>query len=189
MDSCRVKNAETLCLGLVAVAVFLVVMPLFKAAAGVLSQMTPASISASVLHKCLRQVYYAKVIAVILLCWSIYALPYTLRFRGTTGSRLEEEHVWVISTRNVCRKSSTECVPEVFVGLWGLLDFFAQGVCRDASNFNVCCYFIYPYMLYVLYMWTRSLNQNTIDAVMGSAIHSSLLPRLWALFSGKVFYP
>lgn len=51
-----VKNAETLCLGLVAVAVFLVVMPLFKAAAGVLSQMTPASISASVLHKCLRQV-------------------------------------------------------------------------------------------------------------------------------------
>lgn len=88
MDSCRVKNAETLCLGLVAVAVFLVVMPLFKAAAGVLSQMTPASISASVLHKCLRQVYYAK------------------------------------------------------VGLWGLLDFFAQGVCRDASNFNVCSYYI-----------------------------------------------
>lgn len=84
MVFCRVKNAETLCLGLVAVAVFLVVMPLFKAAAGVLSQMTPASISASVLHKCLRQVYYTKVIATILLCWSIYALPYTLRFMGTT---------------------------------------------------------------------------------------------------------
>eukprot|EP00250_Pteridium_aquilinum_P035721 c9863_g1_i1 orf=66-1472(+) len=51
-----VKNAETLCLGLVAVAVFLVVMPLFKAAAGVLLQMTPATMSASILHKCLRQV-------------------------------------------------------------------------------------------------------------------------------------
>ncbi|KAI5065933.1 hypothetical protein GOP47_0018557 [Adiantum capillus-veneris] len=51
-----VKNAETLCLGLVAIAVFLVVMPLFKATAGVLSQMTPASMSVSILHKCLRQV-------------------------------------------------------------------------------------------------------------------------------------
>lgn len=51
-----VNNAETLCLGLVAVAVFLVVMPLFKATAGVLLQMSPASISASILHKCLRQV-------------------------------------------------------------------------------------------------------------------------------------
>lgn len=115
MVFCRVKNAETLCLGLVAVAVFLVVMPLFKAAAGVLSQMTPASISASVLHKCLRQVYYAKVIATILLCQSIYALPYTLRFMGTTGSRLEEEHFCVVSTRYFCRKKVLQNLYQKFL--------------------------------------------------------------------------
>lgn len=51
-----VKNAETLCLGLVAITVFFVVMPLFKATAGVLLQMSPMGMSASVLHKCLRQV-------------------------------------------------------------------------------------------------------------------------------------
>lgn len=147
MVFCRVKNAETLCLGLVAVAVFLVVMPLFKAAAGVLSQMTPASISASVLHKCLRQVYYTKVIATILLCWSIYALPYTLIFMGTTGSRL------VVSTRYFCRKSITECVAEGFCRVVRSFRFFELDllvqVCQGtASNFNACSYFICPYTLY-----------------------------------------
>eukprot|EP00249_Psilotum_nudum_P014404 c24803_g1_i4 orf=416-1735(-) len=52
----RVKNAETLCLGLVSVAVFLVVMPLFKSSAGILLQMSPTSITASAFNKCLRQV-------------------------------------------------------------------------------------------------------------------------------------
>ncbi|KAH7445459.1 hypothetical protein KP509_01G010200 [Ceratopteris richardii] len=51
-----VKNAETLCLGLVAIAVFLVVMPLFKATAGILLQMTPGTMSSSILNKCLRQI-------------------------------------------------------------------------------------------------------------------------------------
>ncbi|CAI0402802.1 unnamed protein product [Linum tenue] len=52
----RVKNAEVLCLGLVSVTVFMLVMPLFKAAGGVLLQMAPPSIPSSALSKCLRQI-------------------------------------------------------------------------------------------------------------------------------------
>ncbi|XP_059668520.1 metal tolerance protein C2 isoform X2 [Cornus florida] len=51
-----VKNAEVLCLGLVSVAVFMLVMPLFKTAGGVLLQMAPPSIPSSALSKCRRQV-------------------------------------------------------------------------------------------------------------------------------------
>eukprot|EP01018_Ginkgo_biloba_P028805 Gb_09728 [translate_table: standard] len=50
-----IKNAEMLCLGLVSVAVFIVVMPLFKATAGILLQMAPSGIS-SAFNKCLRQI-------------------------------------------------------------------------------------------------------------------------------------
>lgn len=53
--NCRVENAEVLCLGLVSVAVFVLVMPLFKSTAGVLLQMAPPSIHSSALNKCLRQ--------------------------------------------------------------------------------------------------------------------------------------
>ncbi|XP_050230378.1 metal tolerance protein C2 [Mercurialis annua] len=54
--SLGVTNAEVLCLGLVSVAVFMLVMPLFKATAGILLQMAPPSIPSSALSKCLRQV-------------------------------------------------------------------------------------------------------------------------------------
>ncbi|KAJ0089410.1 hypothetical protein Patl1_32950 [Pistacia atlantica] len=51
-----VQNAEVLCLGLVSVAVFMLVMPLFKTTGGILLQMAPPSIPASALSKCWRQV-------------------------------------------------------------------------------------------------------------------------------------
>ncbi|CAK9206290.1 unnamed protein product [Sphagnum troendelagicum] len=51
-----IANAETICLGLVAVTVFFTTLPLFKAAGGVLLQMAPSGTSASALNKCLRQV-------------------------------------------------------------------------------------------------------------------------------------
>ncbi|KAL2923859.1 Metal tolerance protein C2 [Bienertia sinuspersici] len=43
----RIQNAEVLCMGLVSVAVFMLVMPLFKATGGVLLQMAPPSIPSS----------------------------------------------------------------------------------------------------------------------------------------------
>ncbi|RWR72211.1 metal tolerance protein C2 isoform X1 [Cinnamomum micranthum f. kanehirae] len=51
-----VQNAEVLCMGLVSVVVFMVAMPLFKAAGGVLLQMAPPSIPSSALSKCRRQI-------------------------------------------------------------------------------------------------------------------------------------
>ncbi|KAJ7975997.1 metal tolerance protein C2 [Quillaja saponaria] len=54
--SIGVQNAEVLCLGLVSVAVFMLVMPLFKATAGILLQTAPPSIPISALSKCLRQI-------------------------------------------------------------------------------------------------------------------------------------
>ncbi|BBN01138.1 hypothetical protein MPTK1_2g04970 [Marchantia polymorpha subsp. ruderalis] len=51
-----VKYAETLCLGLVAVAVFSTTMPLFVASGGVLLQMAPSGVSPSALMKCQRQI-------------------------------------------------------------------------------------------------------------------------------------
>ncbi|EEF31669.1 cation efflux protein/ zinc transporter, putative [Ricinus communis] len=54
--SLGVANAEVLCLGLVSVAVFMLVMPLFKTTAGVLLQMAPPRVPSSALSKCLRQV-------------------------------------------------------------------------------------------------------------------------------------
>ncbi|KAL6336677.1 hypothetical protein AAG906_035991 [Vitis piasezkii] len=51
-----VKNAEVLCLGLVSVAVFMLVMPLFKTTGGILLQMAPPSIPPSALSKCRRQI-------------------------------------------------------------------------------------------------------------------------------------
>lgn len=54
--SYRVSNAEVLCLGLVSVAVFMLVMPLFKRTGAILLQMAPPSIPSSALSKCWRQV-------------------------------------------------------------------------------------------------------------------------------------
>ncbi|GMI64706.1 metal transport protein 5 [Hibiscus trionum] len=54
--SLGVSNAEVLCLGLVSVAVFMLVMPLFKASGGILLQMAPPNISTSALGKCWRQI-------------------------------------------------------------------------------------------------------------------------------------
>ncbi|XP_022766815.1 metal tolerance protein C2-like isoform X2 [Durio zibethinus] len=52
----RVNNAEVLCLGLVSGAVFMLVMPLFKASGGVLLQMAPPNIPSSAMSKCWRQI-------------------------------------------------------------------------------------------------------------------------------------
>ncbi|CAM6098411.1 unnamed protein product [Calypogeia fissa] len=51
-----VRYAETLCLGLVAVAIFMTTIPLFKASGGVLLQMAPPGISKSAFSKCQRQI-------------------------------------------------------------------------------------------------------------------------------------
>ncbi|CAJ1908573.1 unnamed protein product [Sphenostylis stenocarpa] len=50
------QNAEVLCLGLVSVAVFMLVLPLFRATSGILLQMAPPSIPTTALSKCLRQI-------------------------------------------------------------------------------------------------------------------------------------
>ncbi|GAV63965.1 Cation_efflux domain-containing protein [Cephalotus follicularis] len=54
--SLGVSNAEVLCLGLVSVAVFMLVMPLFKRTGSILLQMAPPSIPSSALSKCWRQI-------------------------------------------------------------------------------------------------------------------------------------
>lgn len=54
--SLGVNNAEVLCLGLVSGAVFMLVMPLFKASGGVLLQMAPPNVPSSALSKCWRQI-------------------------------------------------------------------------------------------------------------------------------------
>ncbi|XP_024031148.1 metal tolerance protein C2 [Morus notabilis] len=54
--SLGVQNAEVLCLGIVSVAVFMLVMPLFRATGGILLQMAPPSIPPSALTKCWRQI-------------------------------------------------------------------------------------------------------------------------------------
>ncbi|GLT96199.1 hypothetical protein SLE2022_138420 [Rubroshorea leprosula] len=51
-----VNNAEVLCVGLVSVAVFMLVMPLFKATVGVLPQMAPPNILSSALNKSRQQI-------------------------------------------------------------------------------------------------------------------------------------
>ncbi|XP_020581418.1 metal tolerance protein C2 isoform X2 [Phalaenopsis equestris] len=56
-DSIRsIENAEVLCLGLVSAAVFVVILPLFRATGGVLLQQVPATLPSSAFSKCLRQV-------------------------------------------------------------------------------------------------------------------------------------
>ncbi|PRQ44460.1 putative cation efflux protein [Rosa chinensis] len=54
--SLGVENAEVLCFGLVAVAVFMLVMPLFRATGGILLQMAPPNVPTSALSKCWRQI-------------------------------------------------------------------------------------------------------------------------------------
>uniref|UniRef100_A0A1D1YJ88 Metal tolerance protein C2 n=1 Tax=Anthurium amnicola TaxID=1678845 RepID=A0A1D1YJ88_9ARAE len=58
-----VENAEVLCLGLVSIAVFTVVMPLFKATGSILLQMAPATIPLSALNKCWRQISALEVVS------------------------------------------------------------------------------------------------------------------------------
>ncbi|KAB2608087.1 metal tolerance protein C2 [Pyrus ussuriensis x Pyrus communis] len=54
--SIGVQNAEVLCFGLVSVAVFMLVMPLFRASGGILLQMAPPNVPPSALSKCWRQI-------------------------------------------------------------------------------------------------------------------------------------
>ncbi|KAI0491339.1 hypothetical protein KFK09_025599 [Dendrobium nobile] len=54
--SLGVENAEVLCLGLVSAAVFVVILPLFRATGGVLLQQVPANVPTSAFNKYLRQV-------------------------------------------------------------------------------------------------------------------------------------
>ncbi|PQM41635.1 metal tolerance protein C2 [Prunus yedoensis var. nudiflora] len=54
--SLGVQNAEVLCFGLVSVAVFMLVMPLFRASGGILLQMAPPNVPTSALSKCWRQI-------------------------------------------------------------------------------------------------------------------------------------
>ncbi|KAM2568434.1 hypothetical protein TB2_008668 [Malus domestica] len=58
--SIGVQNAEVLCFGLVSVAVFMLVMPLFRASGGILLQMAPPNVPPSALSKCWRQVVTAR---------------------------------------------------------------------------------------------------------------------------------
>lgn len=54
--SLGIENAEVLCLGLVSAAVFVVILPLFRATSGVLLQQVPANVPSSAFNKCWRQV-------------------------------------------------------------------------------------------------------------------------------------
>ncbi|KAM1294019.1 hypothetical protein ACFX13_014426 [Malus domestica] len=54
--SIGVQNAEVLCFGLVSAAVFMLVMPLFRASGGILLQMAPPNVPPSALSKCWRQI-------------------------------------------------------------------------------------------------------------------------------------
>ncbi|GLT96186.1 hypothetical protein SLE2022_138290 [Rubroshorea leprosula] len=58
--SLGVNNAEFFCVGLVSVAVFMLVMPLFKATGSVLPQMAPPNIPSSALSKCWQQITYCE---------------------------------------------------------------------------------------------------------------------------------
>ncbi|TVT97707.1 hypothetical protein EJB05_57027 [Eragrostis curvula] len=54
--SLGVENAEVLCLGIVSVAVFMLVLPLFKATGNVLLQIAPGNVPPSAFMKCCRQI-------------------------------------------------------------------------------------------------------------------------------------
>lgn len=54
--TCRIENAEVLCLGIVSVAVFMLVLPLFKATGNILLQIAPSNVPPSAFTKCSRQV-------------------------------------------------------------------------------------------------------------------------------------
>ncbi|CAD6248841.1 unnamed protein product [Miscanthus lutarioriparius] len=53
--SLGVENAEVLCLGIVSVAVFMLVLPLFKATGNILLQIAPSNVPPSAFTKCSRQ--------------------------------------------------------------------------------------------------------------------------------------
>ncbi|WVZ73021.1 hypothetical protein U9M48_021387 [Paspalum notatum var. saurae] len=54
--SLGIENAEVLCLGIVSVAVFMLVLPLFKATGNILLQIAPGNVPPSALTKCSRQI-------------------------------------------------------------------------------------------------------------------------------------
>ncbi|KAG8060495.1 hypothetical protein GUJ93_ZPchr0002g26000 [Zizania palustris] len=54
--SLGVENAEVLCLGIVSVAVFMLVLPLFKATGNILLQIAPGNVPPSAFTKCCRQI-------------------------------------------------------------------------------------------------------------------------------------
>ncbi|KAJ1281768.1 hypothetical protein BS78_04G331100 [Paspalum vaginatum] len=56
--SLGIENAEVLCLGIVSVAVFMLVLPLFKATGNILLQIAPGNVPPSALTKCSRQIFY-----------------------------------------------------------------------------------------------------------------------------------
>ncbi|OEL21788.1 Metal tolerance protein C2 [Dichanthelium oligosanthes] len=54
--SLGIENAEVLCLGIVSVAVFMLVLPLFKATGNILLQIAPGNVPPSAFTKCFRQI-------------------------------------------------------------------------------------------------------------------------------------
>ncbi|KAL5669147.1 hypothetical protein ACJX0J_021368, partial [Zea mays] len=54
--SLGIENAEVLCLGIVSVAVFMLVLPLFKATGNILLQIAPSNVPPSAFTKCSRQI-------------------------------------------------------------------------------------------------------------------------------------
>ncbi|RLM80936.1 metal tolerance protein C2 [Panicum miliaceum] len=52
----KIENAEVLCLGIVSVAVFMLVLPLFKATGNILLQIAPGNVPPSAFAKCSRQI-------------------------------------------------------------------------------------------------------------------------------------
>ncbi|KAL6912378.1 hypothetical protein ACP4OV_001183 [Aristida adscensionis] len=54
--SLGVENAEVLCLGIVSIAVFMLVLPLFKATGNILLQIAPGNVPPSAFVKCSRQI-------------------------------------------------------------------------------------------------------------------------------------
>ncbi|KAG2655237.1 hypothetical protein PVAP13_1NG544301 [Panicum virgatum] len=65
--SLGIENAEVLCLGIVSVAVFMLVLPLFKATGNILLQIAPGNVPPSAFAKCSRQVDFGSLYLVRLL--------------------------------------------------------------------------------------------------------------------------
>lgn len=142
---CRVQNAEVLCLGLVSVAVFMLVMPLFKASGGILLQMAPPSMPTSALNKCCRQVImYFFIFSHV--NWSIYLMV-------TEGSKMRADY------------SSRRCKRDISGSVVGISSWPCDWLTFGTGNFIIvacnrhCPPFLFTWLLFSSDLISGSLLQ------------------------------